>query len=199
MAVWHRALWVLMGFLLTLWAVAANATPPSKTFHRSFWSPTYHMQRLSYCTRDGRECGLPVATQYCKLLGYEASDKALIEYNVGLTHYFPTGACCKGCRCHGFQLIRCKGPISHKPASRYYYRSMRFDLPRFEGSRVDWCYDKEKGCGQRAAYSFCRRMGYSKAAAYQHQPHVPVTRTIGSKRLCMGKVCQGFRYITCYR
>ena len=185
--------------LLLLWVVSAHALTRDEIFHRDFWSPTYHIKRLNYCTPNGKECGLPLASRFCKLLGYVKADKVLIEYNVGETNYFPTAASCKGCQCNGFKLIRCMGYISHKPSNRAYYRNMRYVFPRFEGSRVDWCFDKEQGCGQRAANSFCRRMGYRRANAYKRQEHVLATRTIGSQRLCFGTMCRGFHYITCYR
>ena len=177
----------------------ATAGNHEQYFFRNFWYPTYAMQRLNYCTLDGKECGKSVATLYCKMLGYERSGEEIIDYNVGLTNFLSTRAQCKGWRCNGFKLITCVGAFSHKPARDYYYRSKRFVFPRFNHYRVDWCYENEQGCGKRAAYSYCRRMGYMHAQGYKKQSNVPATKALGNQKLCFGKTCNGFSDITCYR
>lgn len=170
-----------------------------QNFYRNFWSPTYHIQRLNYCTLDGKQCGLAVASQYCKMLGYEKASEEIIDYNVGLTNYFLIRAQCKGWNCNGFTLITCVGNFPHKPAKDYYYRLKRFVFPRFGHYRVDWCYENGQGCGQHAAHSFCRRMGFMNAHEYKKQEHVSATKAIGNHKLCFGKTCDGFSSITCYR
>ena len=54
---------------------------------RNFWHPTYHGERLDYCTVDGKECGKAVANRYCQMLGYDYSSQNVIAYNIGLTNY----------------------------------------------------------------------------------------------------------------
>ncbi len=177
----------------------ANAGVHQQTFSRNFWRPTFHIQRLNYCTLDGKECGLVVASKYCKMMGYERADEAIIDYNIGLTNYLLSSAQCKGWRCNGFMLITCAGDFSHKPGKNYYYRSQRFVFPRIAHYRIDWCYENGLGCGQRAAYSFCRRMGYMNAQYYKKQEDVSATKALGNQKLCFGEDCSGFSSITCYR
>lgn len=172
---------------------------PTENFYRNFWSPTYHAQRLNYCTLDGKECGLAVASKFCKMMGYKKATKATIEYNVGLTYFISTKALCQGWRCNGFSLITCMQNFSHTPAQHYYYRLQNFAFPRYEHYRVDWCYQDGKGCGYKAAHSFCRRMGFMNAKSYKKQEHVQATKALGNQKLCFGEECEGFSSIICHR
>lgn len=149
--------------------------------------------------KGGGVCGFEVANQYCKLMGYEKSDRSIVDYNVSQTKPLLTGQICKGMRCNGFLLIRCQSTLTHQPAKPYYYRERAFDFPRVGADRIDWCYADEKGCGQRAAYSFCRRMGYRRASEFEKQEHVTITRSLGNQKRCFGKACSGFSKIVCYR
>jgi hypothetical protein len=165
--------------------------------YRSFWHPTYHQERLNYCSLDGKICGLKLATQYCKSLGYARATHAIKAYNLGFTHYFPTKDRCKGSNCHGFVTINCAKSDANKKA--YHYREKRFVVPRFNNYRVDFCYDKQKGCGKQAANAFCANMGYSKAVHFKRETNLFATQNLGQKALCFGVGCQGFKYITCFR
>lgn len=186
----------LFVFLLVMpWAQAKD----NRHFYRNFWNPTYHIQRLNFCTLDGKSCGLAVADCYCKMMGYEKADKALIDYNVGFTHYLSSAAKCKGWNCNGFSLITCVGHFSHHPPHHYYYREERFVFPRLDHYRIDFCYKKDRGCGQRAAYSYCRRMGYLHVKGYKKETNVAATKALGSHQLCFGHPCNGFSEISCYR
>ncbi|WP_035918161.1 hypothetical protein [Legionella fairfieldensis] len=168
-------------------------------FYRNFWLPVYHGLRLDYCTLDGKNCGISVASGYCQMMGYERADYQLIDYNVGLTHFLSTKSRCKGWRCNGFKTIRCLAKLRHDPPESYHYRLRRFVYPRYQRYRIAWCYDGQHDCGQRAAFSFCRRMGYLRTNSYQIQKNVAATKAIGNQRLCFGKGCNAFSYITCYR
>ena len=64
-----------------------NAGNRENEYYRSFWSPTYLGQRLDYCTDDQKECGLPLATRYCQMMGYKRADYQVVDLNIGLTHY----------------------------------------------------------------------------------------------------------------
>lgn len=168
-------------------------------FYRTFWNPAFHQARLSYCNRDGNTCGLPLATAYCKLMGYTKAYEMLIDNNIGLANYFDSQSQCQGWKCNGFKFIRCKGFISHKRPRVTYYRSQRFSFPRFNHYRVAWCYNDDKKCGKRAAYSFCRRLGFSRDESFSIDSHVPATKALGDQKLCFGDACNGFKQITCYR
>lgn len=178
---------------------SGHANVREQNAYRDFWSPTYHGQRLAYCTLNGKKCGAAVADCYCRKMGYQRASTQIMEHNVGISNYLNSRAQCQGWRCNGFKLIQCVGVVKHQPPAKYHYRSRRFAAPRIGHYRVDWCYENSKGCGQRAAYSFCRRMGYLKAQEYKKAPHLPATKALGNQRLCFGNECEGFSYITCYR
>ena len=192
-----RPIMFLMVFFLYFQPL--HAMNNQQNYFKNFWYPTYHTQRLNYCSLDGKTCGLSLANDYCKLIGYSRADKEIIDYNVGLTHFLSVKAQCKGWQCNGFMLIRCVGKFSPKNQPNYSYRLNHFAYPRFNNYRVDWCYENAQGCGQRAAYSFCRRMGYSRVNHYTKELSVPATKALGNQRLCFGKACSGFSSITCYR
>lgn len=186
-------------FSVLMFSQVNSSTPDNYT--RTFWNPLFHGQRLDYCSQWGKNCGMPVAHQYCKMMGYKRANQQVIDYNVGLTKYLlmPKSKPCKGFGCNGFMLIRCVGVQPHKPVSPIYYRSQVFVYPRYNHSRIDWCFKDGKGCGKRAAYSFCRRMGYAREEAYKMQAHVSETRALGNHKLCLGLTCKSFSEITCYR
>lgn len=171
----------------------------NETFHRNFWQPDYHGQRLNYCLFDGKTCGLSVATRYCQMMGYVKADHQMIANNVGLTNYLDVAAKCKGWNCNGFKTIRCSAKISNKPPKEYHYRLRRFVYPRYNHYRVDWCYDGARYCGQRVAKSFCRRMGYMNTRRFVIEKQVAATQAIGNQKLCFGNTCNAFKQITCYR
>ncbi len=197
MAFCSRFLKVFFFSVLCISVAEAGVNP--QHFYRSVWNPTYHGKRLDYCAMGERVCGLPVAHRYCQLLGYEHADQQVIDYAVRSTYFMDTHKGCNGWHCKGFMRIRCKGELTHQPVNAYYYRKQVFVFPRFNHSRVDWCYEDGKGCGRRAAYSFCRRMGYMRAQEYKIQAHVSQTRSIGNRKWCVGPACNAFSRITCYR
>lgn len=175
------------------------AADRSTKFYRNFWLPTYHGERLNYCTVENKECGKPVATRYCRMMGYSYSDHYVIDYNVGLTNYIAIGAVCKGWLCNGFKTIRCVSHLRHKPPRPYHYRLRKYVYPYFDLYRVAWCYDGRRGCGRLAAFSFCRRMGYLTTRRFAIEESVAATKAVGNQKLCFGRTCNAFKYITCYR
>lgn len=185
--------------MLLMFGQAHAGSSIAQNYYRTFWSPTYHGARLAYCMSGDKTCGLPVAHQYCQMMGYKKADQQTIDYNVGRTQSYLDCKACKGIQCNGFTSIRCVGKLTHKPASEYYYRAHKFVFPRYHQGRVDWCYQDGKGCGKRAAYSFCRRMGYVREQHYKKQAHVSETRAIGNHKVCVGDACNAFSSITCYR
>lgn len=195
-----RSLSITVCFLCSLstYVHASDAKHTNEAF-RSFWHPTFLGERLDYCTVDGKECGKDVANRYCQMLGYDHSSQSIIAYNVGLTHFIASRAECKGWRCNGFMTIDCATNLSHKPPQAYHYTEKKFVYPRFNNYRVDWCYNQNKGCGKRAANSFCSRMGYMNAKRFFREEQVSATRTIGSQQLCFGSECNAFKLIVCSR
>lgn len=189
-------------FLLILSTLCLSQTifsASSPVFHRSFLQPMYHGQRLNYCMLDGK-CGLPVASRYCQIMGYQRADHQIIANNVGLSNYLGLRPVrCVGWQCNGFKTIRCRGLITHKPPKTYHYRLRRYVFPRFNNYRVDWCYDGKNGCGRKAAYSFCRRLGYMSVKSYKIEKNITATQAIGNQKLCFGKECKAFGEINCYR
>lgn len=186
---------ILLGILL----LGIQQAEASNWVHRSFWQPYYQGQRLAYCTLDHQHCGLEVATRYCRIMGYEKASKQSIANNVGVTHFFESGSKCVGWRCDGFKTIQCSMRIPHTPPKPYHYRLRRFFYPHYNFYRVDWCYDGCHHCGRRAAYSFCRRMGYLETRGFRKEAGVAATQALGNQKLCFGNTCNAFAEITCYR
>jgi len=189
------SMFALLGLMLSLTVQAQ----PHPVMIRDFWYPLFHAERLDYCLMGQQLCGHEVANRYCRLMGYRLSKTEQIEYHVGLTHYLDERSQCKGWQCHGFKLITCVGPIKTSPKAEYLAHSRKFAVPRKDQYRVAWCYAKGHQCGKRAAYAFCRLMGYGKVTHYEKQSKLPATRTLGDKTLCFEKNCSGFASITCYR
>ena len=177
---------------------AAHATQNKSAFYRNYWHPLYHGKRLNYCSLDGK-CGIAVASAYCRIMGYEGASQEIIANNVGETRLLEGAAYCKGWECNGFKTIRCTGRFVHTPPLATYYRLRRYVYPRFNHYRVDWCYDGQKGCGRKAAFSFCRRMGYTDVRQYRMQTQVGAAEALGNQKLCFGNACKGFANIDCYR
>ncbi|MCC5792876.1 MAG: hypothetical protein JJT82_09770 [Legionellaceae bacterium] len=168
-------------------------------YYRIFWNPDLNGKRLAYCYADGKSCGKRVADQFCHKLGYEKSVEHIEAHNVGLTHFIDAPIRCRGWNCQGFKAIRCAAQIPHKPPKQWHYRFQKFVYPRFENYRVDWCYDGKSGCGRRAAFSFCRQMGFYNVKSFQRQDKIAATRAIGNQKLCFQTGCTGFSYIDCSR
>jgi hypothetical protein len=189
--------YVAFGMLCALISIA-HAKTTAAVYSHDFWLPQYHQQRLSYCLSDKQICGKTVADRYCQNLGYERSQRATIDHNIGMASYLDKKGCCQGWHCAGFKLIRCDAQAKHRPKRNYYYRYKKFVLPRFQHYRIDWCYQNGKHCGKRAAESFCRHMGYEAAKHYQPEAHLGATQALGNQKLCFGD-CTGFSNIICYR
>jgi hypothetical protein len=191
--------WVVLILFISSICGHLNASNHHNKAYRNFWHPTFLSKRLAYCTVDGAYCGKAVADRYCQILGYDYSSQNVIAHNVGLTHYLDSRARCKGWSCNGFVMIGCAVGISHIPPKPYHYSEKRFADPRYHGYRVDWCYEANRGCGLRAANSFCSRIGYMQAKHFVMESQVSATRTIGSQQLCFGTLCNAFKEIICYR
>lgn len=186
-------------FIALLFSLNTYSAQANEAYYRNFWYPKLKDRRLAYCTYSQNKCGMAVANDYCKIMGYKKAHREIIANNVGITNYLDRKAGCTGWKCNGFKLIQCERDTKHKPPAPYYYRYKRFVLPRFNDYRVDWCYEKGQHCGLRPAESFCRRMGYLKAKSYGKQNNLPATKELGDQALCFGGKCSGYKYITCFR
>lgn len=176
-----------------------QAAPQNNVVHRTFWQPCHHGLRVNYCSQDGKICGAPQANLYCHMLGYEKSTDSMIANNVGFSRFLPGCNTCIGWDCNGFKYIDCSKHLDHTPPKPYHYRYRHFYYPRYQHYRVDWCYDGCKGCGARAANSFCRRMGYNRASHFSIAKEIAATSAIGNQKLCFGRHCNAFQEISCYR
>lgn len=189
----------IVQLLVCLLAGDAIAASQKHLASRNYWHPFYRGQRLDYCNHTKTECGEPIANRYCKLMGYDYASQQIKANNIGLTNYLDARLRCKGWECSGFMTIVCSKNNPHKPPESYHYSKQKFPYPRYNHYRVDWCYDEHKGCGSRAAQSFCRRIGFMKEIAYAQEKSIHASQTIGSQKLCFGKQCNGFKYIVCSR
>jgi hypothetical protein len=190
---------MMIFILLCSLVMQAYAGSKQDKAYRNLWHPNYHGQRLNYCALDGKVCGIVIANQYCKKLGYDYASQEILAPNIGLTHYIDSSARCRGWQCNGFMTIGCAMYLSHKPPKTYHYREKRFAYPRANHYRVDWCYKKSKGCGARAANAFCMQMGYMYAKKFTREIGIQATSNIGNQALCFGKKCTAFKDIICYR
>ena len=186
----------LMVLILCVVSIAGQAHKADDIYYRTFWNPVVQGKRLDYCASSAKVCGLPIAASFCKIMGYDAVSQAEIDYNVGFTKHFDNAALCKGWNCHGWKLIRCKSHFKKKTDNTL---TKVFYYPRMHWARVDYCYMKGSGCGQRAAYAFCRSMSYEHVLSFKKQSHVLSTCTLGEQRRCFGNECDSFYQITCTR
>ena len=165
---------------------------------RIFWNPMRSGERLDYCNEDKSCCGQVVANTYCHIMGYHHANRFRFEPNLGLTHFISGNNACKGWKCSGFSWIECAGKRKYVRPPLSDYTDKLFVKPRWHLYPLAWCYDGHKGCGKRAAYSFCRYQGYEKVKDFRKTFHY-ATKQIGGGYLCFGSECGGFEYITCSR
>jgi len=75
-----------------------------------------------------------------------------------------------------------------------------FIYPVDHGKRIDYCYLWSSGCGQKAAKRFCQMHGYHGVKQFAIDAEIgrlTPTVVIGSKRVCSGNYCDGFKFIEC--
>ena len=75
-----------------------------------------------------------------------------------------------------------------------------FEKPMYNGKRLDWCHSWDTDCGQVAADAFCKTNGFTRAKAFEEDPHIgdaQPTRVIANGAVCDQAVCNGFKAITC--
>ena len=93
------------------------------------------------------------------------------------------------------------GSISkHKPEGKPSEITYRFDIPVYNGHRVDWCKIWGNECGKAAADNFCRKKGFVQALSYMKDENIGLhhnTYVINDNKLCAFNYCDGFRFIIC--
>jgi hypothetical protein len=192
-----RLLFVLMVFVVSATFARNNG---DHTYYRSFLLPEFHGVRLAWCYDGGKQCGKSTADIYCQMMGYDTSIARHIDNDIGEAIYLANEKLCEHWNCDGFKKIKCVKKAKHKPAKSYHYRKRIFYFPRYDKYRVDWCNtSKHNSCGLKVANSFCKRIGYMRSKGFKKEQHVAKTRTLGSQALCLGDMCNGFKYIICYR
>ena len=78
--------------------------------------------------------------------------------------------------------------------------SKRFNYPKIDNFRLDWCKYWATECGKPAADEFCKRKGYSSAISFKADSDIGLqstTKVIGTGQLCSDSFCDGFKYIEC--
>lgn len=187
-------------FLFFFSSVYAS-TPPGNAakIYRMFWDPEFHKQPLNYCDENKKKCGKPIANQYCQMMGFHHAHRFLKAPNLGVTNFISGKNMCRGWKCSGFKWIECAGERTYKMVPYSDYRQELFVRPMWHKYPLSWCYKNNKGCGHRAAYSFCRWQGYEQVKQISKSKAVPASKEIGTSALCFENQCKGFEYIICSR
>lgn len=186
-----------MRIFFFLWLLCGSVF--AADFNRSFWYPMYFGERLAFCSKDESQCGKVIAQGYCREMGYQKVRNFRIAPNVGRTHFLNRTGECTGWKCDGFLFIGCQGQFNHHSQEAYHYRKKAFVYPRVRNHRISWCYKQNSQCGHRAAYSFCRRLGYTHVETFEQDTQNAATQALGDHTLCYGQHCRGFKKIICKR
>lgn len=73
----------------------------------------------------------------------------------------------------------------------------RFESPRIEGDRLDWCLVWGERCGEPAADRFCAEKGFGPSTRFRKADDVGRTRVLADRRTCDDPRCDGFAFIEC--
>ncbi len=188
-----------LAFLVTLSLMMAQAAYANRYF-RTFWAPTFQGEPLNFCTDRYRACGKKPAELFCQKMGYDHVARYLKASDVGFARDIQSNLICHHALCDSYKMIKCMaGKIENNNYYTYYAKKRKFYKPRYHGYRVAWCYSQGRGCGRKAAYSFCRRLGYMGASRYQRDLAIGISQAIGTEERCFGGHCKGFKYIICRR
>lgn len=184
----------LLALLMGLFVTVPDLALADQRYNR----PMLQGHRLDWCREWGTNCGKPAADAYCRRRGHPRSTGFQIEHDIGNhspTRVISSGQICNGGFCDGFRYVDCAGGGGTGSGS-----AARFDFPRIDGYRLDWCREWAANCGQPAANAYCRKFGFNRASrfAIDHDigSHSP-TKVISSGQICNGGFCDGFRFIEC--
>ncbi len=195
-----------IGFMFTFGAAQAA--------EQTFAKPKQGPYRVDWCYQWAALCGQPAADRFCKSKSFTNSSDFEQATNIGSltpTIVQATGQICNGPDCDGFTYITCVKPdlplfplplplpVLPVPIPDDSDTEV-FKKPKIDGVRVNYCFKKGKGCGQKAADAFCDQEDYDEAADFvQSTPMGPSkpTRYIGSGKQCADLTCYSFKSITC--
>jgi hypothetical protein len=180
------------------------------TFAPIYRYPRYGGVVMDWCLDRGRSCGWSSAHWYCRQKGHRGARSYRTTrpgrtYRVGARNY------CYGAGCVGYSAIQCAGggyggrnytAPNYNRGRRYQrgYRGYRrtFYHPRINGLIVDHCRWFAASCGWPAAHYYCRLRGYSRSLSWsRYRPGR--TWVAGSRRVCRGFGCVGFKRVSCVR
>jgi hypothetical protein len=196
MKVWKG---LIIGSFSTL-IFASSQTPLQSLVYETLWEPMFHGERLSACNQSLSQCGKPIANAYCCLMGYEGVKNFKIAPNLGITRTLSGPYECQGWMCSGFSWIKCYGHRRYHSRPLSDYKKKLFTRPHWKHLPLSWCSDnRQKSCGHRSAYQFCRWQGFSGVSTYSKSKNVPASRSIATNAICIQNHCRGFEYIVCQR
>lgn len=81
-------------------------------------------------------------------------------------------------------------------APRTAHADIIYHWPRINGISLDHCWYWTRNCGWARAHWWCRRRGHPGARAYR-LTRPGRTFVVGSRQICRGAGCVGYRYIRC--
>lgn len=158
---------------------------------REFDEPQINGRAVDRCLNMGRNCEQPAADNFCRLNGYARAARFRFA-DMRPTVVAGDDKVCDEGYCQGFTTITCEGR-GERAAER---GGRSFVNPRINGKLVDHCLNWGENCEQPAADNFCRRKGFSAAAAFEFANMHP-TLVVGDDKVCNEDMCQGFTSITC--
>lgn len=202
--------------LSALWLSTGLAEAENKTFE----NPMIGTNRLDWCADWGKGCGADAATAWCKTNAYDHSVAVQQATDIGAsapTKLIATGEVCDQSYCDGFTSVTCAtaelptapppttpeapaadadvpaaAPVVAKTADEM------FKNPMHEGVRLNWCFDGQSGCGEKAAEAWCAQQGFSTAKDFKYVSGVKPTIQIGSGETTK-KGAKGFSRVTCLK
>lgn len=198
----HAAVGVLALCVSTQLVQAANKT---------FVNPKIGSNRLDWCLNWGSGCGEPAATAWCKSKGYNKSVDSEEDNDIGAsspTRLLSTGAVCDQNYCDGFTFITCSTaliplpPPPLPPPLPPPALKQVFFKPKYNGVRLDFCYQGSNGCGKHAADAWCEDEGFDEAIKFQIAQGIgPLKPTIqiGTGQTLIQPLANAFKSITCVK
>jgi hypothetical protein len=175
--------------------------------NKTFVSPKVGGNRLDWCLNWGSGCGEPAATAWCKTKGYNKSIDSEEDMDIGAsspTRLLSTGAVCDQAYCDGFTFITCSSapiPLPPPPLPPPVMKQIFFK-PKYNGVRLDFCYQGGSGCGKQAADAWCDSEGFDEAIKFQIASGIgPLKPTIqiGSGQTLILPLANAFKSITCIK
>ena len=145
---------------------------------------------LDWCMTFARDCGKPVADQFCRSKGHKKAKNWKQSTPGTQTMTLQQNSICdpSHTRCDSFKFIQCE------PKQQAFYN------PKHNGYRMDWCRTFSNECGKPAAVAFCKSKGFQTAVSHKQAYNTgKQTMTIGQNSICDPRHtrCDGFKKIVC--